>query len=297
MIREFAPAKLNLYLHVAGRRTDGYHLLDSLVAFADVGDELAVSQSEGGTVIESIGPFAEGLPAAEDNLIYQAVHRLAAAVGRPPDVAIQLTKTLPIASGIGGGSADAAAALRGTGRLWGLDAGDQRLAAIAAGLGADVPMCLFSRPAFVSGIGEALREAPVLPPLNIALVNPGVPVSTPDVFRAFHQSGHKASGTAAPMTIDAGNARGFAAGLSERGNDLERAAAGLAPQMDDVLTYLVQSDGCLLARMSGSGATCYALYAACDEARHAADGVREAHPDWWSAAATLMPGGMREGGL
>lgn len=180
-LSEFAPAKVNLHLHVVGRRDDGYHLLDSLVVFAGVGDRLSVVEDEG-LSLSVTGPFAAGLEAEADNLVLLAARALAHHAGVRPMGALVLEKNLPVASGIGGGSADAAAALRMLGRFWGLS-GDLP-GSLTAGLGADVPICMFSRPAVMSGIGEGLTPVPPLPDVGIVLVNPGVAVSTPAVFRS-----------------------------------------------------------------------------------------------------------------
>ncbi len=178
-----ARAKVNLYLHVLGRRPDGYHLLDSLVVFADVGDRIEVAAAES-LRLAIDGPFAAEVPAGDDNLVLRAARALAQAVGRPAAAAIRLTKSLPVASGIGGGSADAAATLRALVRLWRLDIDGERLRRLALALGADVPMCLRARPVFVGGIGERIEEAPELPPCALLLVNPRVALPTPRGVRA-----------------------------------------------------------------------------------------------------------------
>ena len=182
-MREPAPAKVNLYLHVTGRRADGYHLLDSLAVFGPAADLLAAAPAAALTLALE-GPFAAGLAAEPDNLVLRAARALAAEAGLPGGAALRLAKHLPVASGIGGGSADAAAALRLLDRLWGLGLPEARLAAIAARLGADVPVCLASRPRRMQGVGEVLRPAPALPDCGLLLVNPGVALATPAVFRA-----------------------------------------------------------------------------------------------------------------
>src|SRR4051794_13788122 len=182
MISERASAKINLHLHVVGRRPDGYHLLDSLVVFAGAADRLTVEPGELSLTVT--GPFAAGLETESDNLVLRAARALAAHAGVPATGRLVLEKILPVASGIGGGSADAAATLRLLSRFWGLDVGQGTLAGLAARLGADVPVCVASHAAVMSGIGEVLAPAPVLPEVGIVLVNPGVAVSTPAVFRA-----------------------------------------------------------------------------------------------------------------
>ncbi len=251
---ESAPAKINLYLHVVGQRPDGYHLLDSLVVFAEAGDRLSAVGAPDLSLVVT-GPFATGLHGEADNLVLRAARALAAelrvfAAGR-----ITLEKNLPIASGIGGGSADAAATLRLLCRLWGIVPG-QQLDRIALALGADVPVCLHGRPAHMSGIGERLRPAPVLPAAGMVLINPGIGVSTPAVFRA--RTGEYSRPAALPEAWP--DAASLAATLHATRNDLQPAARQLAPVIGDVLEALTADRTCLLARMSGSGATCFGLY-------------------------------------
>ena len=283
-----APAKINLYLHVLGRRADGYHELDSLVMFADVGDTLAVraAPDRDHPSLALDGPFAAALadepPAG--NLVVRAALALAAALGRPPAVAITLTNRLPVASGIGGGSADAAACLRALIRLWQVPADHPALGELAAGLGADVPVCLAGRAAYFGGIGDRLDPAPPLPDCPALLVNPGVPVPTPAVFRArsgpFSAPGRLAG---APDGV-----RALAAELGRRTNDLTRAALSVAPIIAGVLAALEGSAGCLLARLSGSGATCFALYPDHDTAAAAAANLAVGHPGWWVQPCRLI---------
>jgi 4-diphosphocytidyl-2-C-methyl-D-erythritol kinase len=262
-----APAKVNLYLHVTGKRADGYHLLDSLAVFPAIGDVLTVEPAE--TLSLTIaGPFGATLAAEPDNLVLRAARLL-----DPKGVAaMTLEKNLPIASGIGGGSADAAAALRLLSRHWGLET---PLHDLAASLGADIPVCLASRPSRMSGSGEVLGPAPVLPPLGIVLVNPGVAVSTPAVFRArvgtFSQ--------AAELPKSWPSAAFMAESLAKLTNDLEPPAIALAPAIGEVLSALRAHPSCLLARMSGSGATCFGIFASALEAAEAAAAITR--PGWW----------------
>ncbi len=275
---EFAPAKVNLYLHVTGRRADGYHLLDSLVVFAGVGDRLRAAPSPAGPaaglVLRVEGPFASEL--GKDNLVVRAARALAAQAGCAAQARLVLDKRLPVASGIGGGSADAAAALRLLSRQWGLSL--PGLAALALTLGADVPACLGARPARMTGVGETLSPVPPLPPLGLLLVNPGVGVSTQAVFRARAAQGGPQSGMAAPAPAWT-DARALAAWLGTVGNDLEAAALSLCPAIGAVLAMMRARPGCLLARMSGSGATCFALFEWPEMAAAAAVDVR---PSWWA---------------
>jgi 4-diphosphocytidyl-2-C-methyl-D-erythritol kinase len=289
-IAVFAPAKINLWLHLLGRRADGYHLLDSLIAFADLGDEVAAAPADRLSLTVE-GPFAAALPAADDNLVLRAARLLAAETGTTAGARLVLTKRLPVASGIGGGSADAAAALKALTRLWrlGLDAG--RLAALALRLGADVPVCLGGRPAFVGGIGEAIARAP-LPPAPLLLVNPGAALATAAVFRARTDSG-AAFGAAAPRWSSApADPAALAARLAGTSNDLTDAACTLVPAVRDVLDALAALPGCLLARMSGSGATCFGLFASKPAVEAAAAALSAAHPGWWIAPTALRGGTM-----
>jgi len=279
---EAARAKVNLYLHVTGRRPDGYHLLDSLAVFAGASDAVSVAPAVGpgsgpgsGLSLVLHGPEAGGLAAERDNLVLRAARELEAAAGRPlPGAALRLEKRLPVASGIGGGSADAAAALRLLDRFWGLGFGAARLEAIAARLGADVPVCVASRPAVMSGVGEVLRPAPVLPAFGMVLANPRVAVATPDVFAA------RVGPFSAPAALPGGwgDAAALAAALRGLRNDLETPAVALCPPVAGVLAALRALPGALMARMSGSGATCFALFSDGVAAARAAGGLPAT---WW----------------
>ena len=270
---EAAPAKVNLHLHVTGRRADGYHTLDSLVVFAGAADEVCATPSAG-LALAVTGPEAAGLAEETDNLVLRAARALAAAAGRAPLAALRLEKRLPVASGIGGGSADAAAALRALARLWSPGLDDAALAAIALGLGADVPACLASRPCRMGGIGEVLAPAPRLPPCGIVLANPRVALPTPAVFRA------RGGGFSAPAALPAAwaDVAVMARDLAVLRNDLEQPAIALCPPVAEVLAALGALPGCLLARMSGSGATCFALMPDAAAARRAASLLP---PAWW----------------
>ena len=279
----FAPAKINLCLHVIGRRADGYHLLDSLVAFADIGD--AVTAGPAAELSLTVGgPEAAALAGLDDdNLVLRAARRLAAYFGVEAGAALHLEKRLPVASGIGGGSSDAAAAARALARLWQrpLDAG--AVAALAE-LGADIPACLAAAPVWVGGIGEELAAAGPLPQTGILLANPRRPLPTSAVFRA--RTGP--FGTQHRFTIPQTSAD-LAALLGERRNDLTEAAAGLVPEIATVLDRLARLPGALLARMSGSGATCFALFADRPAALGAGEILTAAEPHWWTASGRLLP--------
>lgn len=279
-----AWAKVNLYLHVVGRRTDGYHLLDSLMAFAGVGDTITVRPADDlSLAIE--GPFAGDVPAGDDNLVLRAARMLALEAGRPARAAIRLIKRLPAASGIGGGSADAAATLGALVRLWAVALPEPDLAALGLRLGADVPICLRGRPAFVGGIGEAMADAPPLPAAWFVLANPGVAVPTPAVFRARNGAFSEAARFADPPE----DAAALARVLAGRRNDLGPPAQAIAPVIREVLAELAALPGALMARMSGSGATCFALFGEQDAAREGAEALSAARPGWWVVAAPLRP--------
>ena len=283
MIRIEAPAKLNLYLHVTGRRADGYHELDSLVTFTAFADTLEIAPAEA-IDLSVTGPFASSLGAG-DNLAVQAVTALAARLGRPAGLRITLEKRIPVAAGLGGGSANAAAVLRGLARLWELDAGHAGiLRETALGLGADVPACLRARAAYMAGIGEALSAPPRLPPCAVLLVNPGVPVPTGGVF-AGRRGPFSAAGQ---FREDPPDAPALAALLGARRNDLEQPARAQVPEIGEVLARLGAAPGCLLARMSGSGGTCFGLFDGDAAAADAARAIAHDHPAWWVQATHLV---------
>jgi len=272
---ELAPAKVNLALHVTGRRADGYHLLDSLVAFARLGDVVAAEPS-GRLSLSLGGPFARDLDGGADNLVLRA----AAALGPDRGAALHLTKTLPVASGVGGGSADAAATLRLLARVWDRPAPD---GAAMLRLGADVPVCHTARPARMGGIGGAL--APVaLPPFWMVLVNPGVPLETRAVFAALAGAAGAPMADPGPLT-DLGT---LAAYLRAQRNDLAAAAVAVAPAARAPEAPLAAAPGCRIARMSGSGATWFGLFEAEAPALAAAERIRAAEPAWWVAAAPAL---------
>jgi len=274
MDEEFAPAKINLALHVLGRRADSYHLLDSVVVFAGVGDLLTAEPGDGLTLTVR-GRFGPALAGEGDNLVLRAARLLAEAGGVRAEARLVLRKELPVASGIGGGSADAAAALRLLARLWRLEVPAPDLAALAMRLGADVPVCLAGRPARMQGVGEHLAALPALPACGLVLLNPGVPVATRDVFA------RRPPGFSRPLDLPPAwpDAAALAAALARAGNDLEVPAVGLAPAIGEALAALRADGDCMLARMSGSGATCFGLYASEAEAEAAAG--RLARPGWW----------------
>lgn len=271
----FAPAKINLTLHVTGRRADGYHLLDSLVAFADVGDMVSATNADA-LSLRVTGPEGAALPVGPDNLVLRAARALGAGRG----AALVLDKHLPLASGIGGGSSDAAAALRVLARLWGCDLpADEGLS-----LGADVPVCLTPAVQRMSGIGEVVIAAPALPPVWAVLVNPRVQVPTPQVFAALRQRDNPPMPKVLPEWRDA---YALAQWLRAMRNDLQAPAEQIAPQITAALMALAALPGALGARMSGSGATCFALFATPSDAAAGAHALTCAQPGWWVRACAL----------
>jgi 4-diphosphocytidyl-2-C-methyl-D-erythritol kinase len=275
-----ARAKINLWLNVVGRRADGYHLLDSLVAFTDLADDIDAAPSDRLSLAVD-GPFAGALAEDGDNLVLRAARLLADRAGIAPRAALRLTKRIPVAAGLGGGSADAAAALRALIDLWRVALPVEELFDLAARLGADVPMCLAGHAALVSGVGERLQPTPSLPSCAVLLVNPRVALPTAEVFAARRGGFAPTRPLAQPWS----DFESFAAALAERDNDLTVAAIGLRPAIADVLAFLRKSDGALHAAMSGSGATCFALYETAQLAERAAAGVP---PAWWRHAGRLV---------
>jgi len=282
-IAQPAPAKLNLYLHVTGRRPDGYHLLDSLIAFAGVCDVVEAAPADD-LSLAVVGPFAAALPAADENLALKAARALKQAAGVEAGARIRLDKRLPVAAGIGGGSADAAATLGALVRLWGVDTRAVDLGAVALSLGADVPACAKGYAAFVGGIGEQIARAPALPAAWLVLVNPGTALKTAAVFEARGgEFGRPARFDESPAT-----ARVLAELLRTRDNQLTQAAVGLLPEIGEALAAIAAADGVLLARMSGSGATCFGLFAEAGQAAGAAALIGRDRPGWWVRATPLI---------
>jgi 4-diphosphocytidyl-2-C-methyl-D-erythritol kinase len=290
-ITEFAPAKINLTLHVLGKRPDGYHLLESLVVFAKAGDTLTVEPAEDLT-FRVTGPNAAALadtPEA-DNLVLKAARLLDAArlsdTGRGRGARITLDKHLPVAAGIGGGSADCAAAMRALNSLWGLGHNAATLGALGLELGADVPVCVQApRPCVMSGIGEKITRAPSMPDLWCVLVNPGVPVATGPVFKALNAQPTTAeSDTFWPGGFS--DARAAARFMMTCRNDLEPPARNLVSKVGETIRAIAATRDCLMARMSGSGATCFGLYADEEAATRAAAALRR--EGWWVEAAHIL---------
>ena len=255
------------------------------MVFAAVGDDVLVRRAARLSLAVR-GPFADSLTGQSDNLVLRAARLLAEVAGRAPQAAIELEKRLPVAAGIGGGSADAAATLLALNRLWRLDYSLESLMDLGAALGADVPVCLYGRPAVMRGIGEEIRPAPALPPVWLLLVNPAVGLATASVFRA-----RPALFSSPPRwrELDAfDSVAALADCLADAGNDLEATAASLCPEIDEVLSALASLSGCELARMSGSGATCFGLFGAAEPAQLAAAALRSIRPNWWVQATPLL---------
>jgi len=285
-IVEFAPAKINLYLHVLGKRDDGYHLLDSLIAFADIGDYVRV-EPDAQLSLRLEGPFAQSLSVGADNLVLRAAQSLRIFLNNEQGARITLTKNLPVASGIGGGSANAAATLRALLNLWNIkdriSAND--LAALSLKLGADVPVCLWRRTSYFGGVGEIIDPAPPLPEIYLLLANPLIATPTPQIF-TNRRGPYSSKARLAEWPSDA---RQFTKMLSDRHNDLECPAQEIVPIIKDVLKMIETTDHCLLARMSGSGATCFGLYEKQEEAIAAAETLKKARPSWWVENGRLAP--------
>lgn len=285
LLVQAAPAKVNLALHITRRREDGYHDLESLVVFADIADDIEAMPAKADSLVIT-GPFAKALGKG-DNLITRAVAAFRAqwpgAV--EPGLAMTLRKNLPVAAGIGGGSADAAAALRLMAGLSTQPIGLPELSALALRLGADVPACLLSVPLVARGVGEILSPLPEFPLLHIVLVNPLVPVATADIFRRLRaHDNYPLPALPSPLTRPAQ----LGIWLAETRNDLQPPAVKIVPAIGDLIELLGETQGCILARMSGSGATVFGLFGSSAQAHQAAHELRCAHPDYWVAAAPIM---------
>jgi 4-diphosphocytidyl-2-C-methyl-D-erythritol kinase len=282
-----APAKVNLTLRIVGRRADGYHELDSLVVFAGCGDHLTFDAGPSLDLTVS-GPTAGQSGAVADNLVLRAAKALAEKVPGLTVGRFALTKELPAGAGLGGGSADAAAALRLLADANGLDLDDPRLVAVARATGADVPVCLDPRPRVMRGIGDILSAPLDLPALPTVLVNPRVPVPTKDVFARLGLGPGERRGEASEIEAKSLKDRdALVRYLASQPNDLEPPARALQPVISDVLTALSACDGCLLARMSGSGATCFGLFESDSAAAAAVEAISAPHPSWWVTATVL----------
>ena len=281
LVSEQAHAKINLALHIIGRRPDGYHELDSIVAFADVADVLTIAQAAEVSISLS-GPFANDLPHAGENIVLTAWHVLANYAGKKnipfSPVKFHLEKNLPVASGIGGGSADAAAALRGLIRLSNLSVSSQDLNEIALQLGADIPVCLVQKTSRMRGIGEIVSPIDIDLPSGIVLVNPRIPAPTSKVFESLNLQCGQSFGAGIGSVYDIQSWR----------NDLTVPAVTLVPEIADIIGSLNFQPDTICSRMSGSGATCFGLFKSLEKARSAAGAIAEKHPHWWVIATSLL---------
>lgn len=277
--RAFAPAKINLALHVTGQRADGYHLLDSLVVFADIGDTITAEAADK-LSLQVDGPMAEGVPTDGSNLVLKAAQLLQDTSAAQHGAALTLTKHLPAASGIGGGSSDAAACLRALSALWNVTCPKP---SSTLPLGADLPVCIDPAPQRMRGIGERLTPVDHVPQLAIVLANPKVHVPTPGVFKAMTHRENAPMEETLPRWADLDD---FIAWLAETRNDMQPAAETIAPAITKCLQAIAATNAVQLTRMSGSGATCFGLYRTKEDAQAAKTAIETAHPDWWVAAGT-----------
>lgn len=284
---ERAPAKVNLTLHLLRRRDDGFHDLESLVAFTGAGDTLRLCSAPETTLVVD-GPTAQGAGAVEDNLVLKSVRALSARIPGLRSGAFHLTKRLPVAAGVGGGSSDAAAALRLLARANDIALEDPRILDAAAEIGSDVPVCLHARARMMYGRGDELAQPLAMPPVFAVLVNPGVPLETRAVFARIGLKPGQETGFGAHAPVPQPLSWDALLSLLKRGrNDMEDAASVLAPVVGHVIAVLSAARGCRLARMSGSGATCFALFETCRAAARAAAVIRRDHPEWWVKPTVL----------
>ncbi len=283
----FAPAKVNLFLHVGGPDADDYHPVCSLMVFADVGDRVTIQPADA-LAFEVTGPCAQGVPTDDSNLVVRAANSVIRRAGRPtPPFRLILEKNLPTAAGLGGGSSDAGAAFRLLREALGLTLADETLEALASELGADGAVCLWAQSAIGEGRGEVLSAAPALPPLHAVLVNPGAPSPTGAVYKAYDAAVSPWGADRPPLPDDFESAEEVAAFLTLTRNDLEAPAVALTPIIGEVLELLRGEPEVLLARMSGSGATCFALCPGDIEAEGLAERILAMRPDWWVRACRL----------
>ena len=283
-IERIAHAKINLALHITGQRDDGYHVIDSLVVFSDFGDKISISKAQNPSSLVSLeidGPFTVGLESGANNLVRRAALSLGYEItrqsGKPIPVDIRLTKNLPVASGIGGGSADAAATLLALNEFWD---SETDLMPIAQKLGADIPMCLHSKPLRAQGIGDEITLLEAKEPLHMILVNPNIEVSTPAIFK------HLADKQNAPMFEKAISTMPIISNIKNLRNDLQKPAVEIEPAIETVLAAIAETN-VQLVRMSGSGATCFGLYESVPEAQNAANYIQTQNPRWWCVATSI----------
>lgn len=275
-----APAKINLYLHVTGKRPDGYHILESIVVFAaDINDIISITPAPT-LSLEITGSFADRLEESDDNLILQAARLLAKETGYTSGAHITLDKSIPVAAGIGGGSSDAAATLQLLNTLWNTKLPQKELMQLGLTLGADVPVCLMGKAAFMSGIGDIVTPMDALPPLYALLVNSYTGLPTREVFSALKGDEYAPIG-GIPI-------KPSIPWLMQQHNNLERPAVILLPSIDEMLYNLRDLQGCMFSRMSGSGSTCFGLFPSIEEAEAAQTTIAAQHPDWWARTTQLV---------
>jgi 4-diphosphocytidyl-2-C-methyl-D-erythritol kinase len=283
-VRRVARAKVNLCLRVHGRRSDGYHLIESLVVFAEIGDLIEVRPAEHLSLAVD-GPFASEVPTDDDNLVLRAARTLGTALNSGAGAALRLRKCLPVAAGLGGGSADAAATLKALQSIWRHQIDDAAVSRLALELGADLPVCLAARPSIMTGIGEVIRPIDKLPAVHLVLANPGCRLSTAAVYRRLGQV--LPAPPPASLAAVYPNSAALAEVIADLGNDLEEPARQMAPEIDRVLDRLNGSADCLAARMSGSGPTCFGMFATEAGADAAARAIGVAEPGWWVRASAI----------
>lgn len=282
-----APAKINLFLHVTGRRDDGFHTLQSVVVFADAGDKITFARHDS-LYIDIDGYFGGDTGDLRDNLVYRAAMALAQEYKLQPTGKLLLEKNLPVASGMGGGSSDAATTLKGLAKLWGLPDERDRLYKLAETLGSDVPSCLVRRPVWMEGRGEKMTRMPDMPDLHLVLVTPPVQTPTPEVFKRF---AHRSMGRYSPAIQFMGRRKTmheWIADLKLYRNDLTDAAIEVSPDIRTALNAIAATPNCHIARLSGSGATCFGIYDSAAAALAATNKLRQEHPNWWVKAAGLF---------
>lgn len=282
MMRVRAPAKLNLFLHVGEKHSDGFHALESLVVFVEETDILVVERADE-LSLNVVGPFADSLKEEPDNLVLRAARALDVTRG----AAITLEKNLPVKAGIGGGSADAGAALRCLNAFWQLERDPEELREIAAEIGSDVPACVLSQPAWIAGRGEIVRGVGSIPPFELVLVNPNIGLATASVFASLNV--RTGVGAMSPPGSEINSVWDLVTYLADSGNDLEAPACAMAPPIDEVLEALAHEPGCVLAQMSGSGATCFGIFQEGPWAQGASERIAQDHPDWWVRETRIGP--------
>lgn len=275
-----APAKVNLSLHITGKRADGYHLLDSMVVFTEFGDQLEITESETFSLTCS-GDYGDLIASNNDNLVMKAARGMQQLDGKKSGLKVQLRKLIPVSAGLGGGSADAAAVIRFLCAQWNIDIDSSYVKELALSLGADVPVCLSHNPQQMAGIGEMITHLPIMPSLNLLLVNPKVALATADVFTAYQHQNRP--------TPQAWNGKeDLISYLRSCRNDLQPAAMSICPVVQEVLSVLSSLPQCLLARMSGSGASCYGVFASEDAMHLASKQLAKEKPGWWQAPTRVL---------